>query len=81
MCNVRIVDEDGEEIIDDATGFPVLNLIEFLSFNGSSGDGWKKVSKPLPPEALGRTIRIEFQLESDTIINEAGWSIDDVMID
>lgn len=81
LCHVRIVDEDGEEIIDEASGFPVSGLIEFLSFNGSSGDGWKKVSKPLPAEALGRTIRIEFQLDADTVINEAGWSVDDVRID
>lgn len=80
FCNVRIVDENGEEILDGG-GFPVISLIDFISFTGSSGDGWKKVSKPIPNEALGTKIRIEFQLVADSSENDAGWSIDDMTVE
>lgn len=80
FCYLRIVDENGEEILDN-TGFPIADLIDFLSFTGTSGEGWKKVSKPIPAAALGRTIRLEFQLEADPFENAEGWAVDDIRID
>ena len=41
---------------------------------------WELVSKSLPPEALGKVIKIEFRLTSDEIENFPGWFIDDVEV-
>jgi hypothetical protein len=41
---------------------------------------WNMVTKALPPEALGRSIKIEFRLVTDDFVgsNFPGWYIDDV---
>jgi hypothetical protein len=41
---------------------------------------WNMVTKALPPEALGRSIKIEFRLVTDDFLgsNYPGWYIDDV---
>ena len=44
--------------------------------DGSSA-GWEEVSMPLPATALGKTVKIEFRLDSDDVENRAGWYIDD----
>ncbi len=44
--------------------------------DGSSA-GWEEVSLSLPAAALGKTVKIEFRLDSDDVMNEAGWYLDD----
>lgn len=41
---------------------------------------WRRVSYPLPSEALGRAIRIEFRLFSDLFDGRPGWYIDDLRV-
>ena len=44
--------------------------------DGSSA-GWEEVTMSLPAAALGKTVKIEFRLDSDDVMNEAGWYLDD----
>lgn len=76
---VRILDENGNEI-NDETGFPVVELIDFIFMTGTSGEGWKKVTKPLPGVAFGRKVVIEFLITADSSENGKGWLIDDVEV-
>ncbi len=41
---------------------------------------WERVSKSIPAEALGRTVRIEFRFHSDDLQNFAGWYLDDFQV-
>ena len=40
----------------------------------------KSSERSLPPEALGKTVKLEFRFHSDEIQNLAGWYIDDVEV-
>ncbi len=42
--------------------------------------GWEESSRVLPAAALGKSIKIEFRLNSDDIEFFAGWYIDDVSV-
>lgn len=79
FLRINITDENGEYILGN-DGFDIPALREIISLDGSSGDGWKKINKALPAEAMGRQIRIEFLLDSDSFENAAGWYIDDVTV-
>lgn len=64
---VNIVDEFGTFIVE-------LDL-----YSGNSG-GWRLRGYPLPPEALGQRIRVEFRVSTDEFVlnNEFGWMLDEV---
>lgn len=47
--------------------------------DGISSD-WEEYSANLPLEAIGETIRIEFQFTSDHVGIDAGWYLDDVVV-
>jgi hypothetical protein len=54
------------------------SLIAEIPGVGSMAFAWELVSKPLPAEALGKIIKIEFRLTSDEIETFPGWFIDDL---
>ncbi|NIP94059.1 MAG: hypothetical protein GWO24_11630, partial [Akkermansiaceae bacterium] len=41
---------------------------------------WEQVTKSMPDEALGKTVRIEFRFQADDIQTFAGWYLDDVEV-
>ncbi|NIP97749.1 MAG: hypothetical protein GWO24_31675 [Akkermansiaceae bacterium] len=47
--------------------------------DGVTGD-WSQVTRRLPPEALGKVVKLEFRFQSDDLQNFAGWYIDDVEV-
>ncbi|NIP95070.1 MAG: hypothetical protein GWO24_17135 [Akkermansiaceae bacterium] len=49
------------------------------NIDGVTSD-WEQAREALPPEALGKVIRIEFRFTSDDISNFAGWYIDDPQV-
>jgi hypothetical protein len=51
-----------------------------LRFTGAFRN-WRRTSYNLPPEALGKSIRVEFKLISDIFNTFSGWYIDDMRID
>jgi hypothetical protein len=61
----------------DASDDSVLKVLE-EEVDAVTAD-WEKVTKALPPEALGKTIRIEFRLFTDDFDNSnfPGWYVDD----
>ena len=65
-------------VVDATTNLPlgadIASLIDGVSID------WESFSPRLPSEALGNLIKIEFRLESDDQINQAGWYIDDVEV-
>jgi hypothetical protein len=65
-------------VLDSSTGLPLGADVE-NPVDGTTVD-WAPFSAALPPEALGKTIIIEFRFESDDLQNYAGWYIDDVMV-
>ncbi|MDE0594899.1 MAG: hypothetical protein OSB65_06610, partial [Roseibacillus sp.] len=56
------------------------SLLAEIPGSDSAVFAWELVSKSLPPEALGKVIKIEFRLTSDEIENFPGWFIDDVEV-
>nr|NIP96957.1 hypothetical protein [Akkermansiaceae bacterium] len=64
-------------VLDAGDGSELAVLRETV--DGTSG-GWELISRKLPAEALGKTIRIEFRFFSDDIQNFPGWYIDDVEV-
>lgn len=58
-------------VVDATTNVPLGADIASL-IDGVSVD-WESFSARLPSEALGKLIKIEFRLESDDQINQAGW--------
>ncbi|MFP6897349.1 MAG: choice-of-anchor J domain-containing protein [Roseibacillus sp.] len=60
----------------DATTNSLLAVIE-ARVEGASAD-WSTVSKQLPTEALGKTIKIEFGFIADDVNSDAGWFVDNV---
>ena len=67
--SVRVLDAS-----DDAELAVLENLVDGASV------GWEEVSKTLPAAALGKTIKLEFRLQSDDFRNLAGWYLDDVEV-
>ena len=76
---------DIEETFDSATVrlLDASNSSEIAILAGSL-DGlstsWEEVSHPIPAEAEGMTVILEFVLQSDDIGNQAGLYIDDISI-
>jgi hypothetical protein len=62
----------------DASDDTVLAVLD-TPIDGLAVD-WSLQSEILPAAALGQTIKIEFRFESDSIMNFAGWYIDDVVV-
>ncbi len=58
----------------DNTELAVLQELE-----GVTG-GWEHVKKSFPPATVGKTVRLEFRLQSDDLQNFAGWYLDDVEV-
>ena len=73
--------DDGRIAVLDADGDSELAVIQD-TIDGTS-TAWGQVTLLMPPEALGKTVRLEFTLDSDEL-NEApgwaGWYIDDVAV-
>ena len=65
-------------VVDAASGVQ-LGTELFMRVEGTELD-WQQRSAPLPPEALGNTIRLEFRLTTDEFGEVAGWYIDDVLL-
>jgi len=71
-CQVTILDEDGEWLIDDP-----------IWIRGGTAKQWRLEKAKIPAEALGQKIRLEFNFSSDGGQDDgpqAGWFIDDVAI-
>lgn len=51
-----------------------------LAISGSSLGEWVPVTVVLPEAANNRVIQVRFRLQSDYLVNYAGWYIDDVVI-
>jgi hypothetical protein len=62
------------DAIDDSELAVITAIIDGVSLD------WKQVRKPIPAEALGKTIKLEFRFTSDHLQNDAGWYIDDVNV-
>ena len=72
LCQVMILDEDGEWLIDDP-----------IWLRGGVAKQWRLEKAKIPAQALGQKIRLEFNFSSDggqDIGPQAGWFIDDVAI-
>ncbi len=68
-------------LLDAATGQNLLpGGAAALHYQGAFKN-WRRVSYALPPEALGKNIRVEFKLISDVFSTMPGWYIDDLRID
>lgn len=82
------LDETGEafdwgevNLLDATSGQNLLPGGEpALRFTGAFRN-WRRTSLSLPPEALGKSIRLEFKLISDIFTTAPGWYIDDIRID
>ena len=84
--------EPVDEISGEAYDWGEVNLLDATSgqnllpggmpalrFTGASLD-WRRARHNLPAEALGKPIRIEFKLFSDTVNVSPGWYIDDMRV-
>ncbi len=78
FTDIETTFDSGRVAVLDAGDLSELAVIQ-EQIDGTTAD-WEPVSKPLPPEALGRTIVIEFRLRSDDLGNFAGWYLDDVEV-
>lgn len=65
-------------VVDAATNAP-LGPVLADAIDGTA-TAWETFSAPLPPEALGEMIKIEFRLQADDFGDFAGWYIDDVAL-
>ena len=71
-CQVMILDEEGEYLVDD-----------IIWIRGGEAKQWRLEKAKIPAQALGQKIRLEFNFSSDggqDIGPQAGWFIDDVAI-
>ena len=66
---VSLLDAD-----DDSELAVLLDAID-----GVTAD-WSKVTRPIPPAALGHTIKIEFRFQADDVSSFAGWYLDDLEV-
>ena len=84
--------EPVDEISGEAYDWGEVNLLDATSgqnllpggapalrFTGASLN-WRRARYNLPAEALGKPIRIEFKLFSDTVNVSPGWYIDDMRV-
>jgi len=88
LCYERFTDIEppgdfdwGTVSVLDASDDSVIAVIE-TGIADFSGD-WEKVTNPIPAEALGKTIKLEFRLQSDDFDQGgpfAGFYIDDVNV-
>lgn len=82
-----------QQVIDTDLNGADIGIIRVLSSDGTTqlgadvagpfeGDSleWSKLSFPLPPEAIGNMIRIEFEFKSDGTDQFSGWYIDNVVV-
>ena len=72
LCQVMILDEDGEWLIDDP-----------IWIRGGVAKQWRLEKAKIPAGALGQKIRLEFSFSGDGGQDngpQAGWFIDDVAI-
>lgn len=54
------------------------SLVGPLVNTDTTSGAWSTVSKQLPTEALGKTIKIEFGFIADDVNSDAGWFVDNV---
>ena len=76
--SAQVVFDLGSLSILDASDNSVLAVIE-TNITGFTGD-WEKVTKAIPAAALGKSIKMEFRLQSDGDFHFPGWYIDDVVV-
>lgn len=62
----------------DAADNSELAVIDDV-IDGVTAD-WEQVTKSMPDEVLGKTVRIEFRFQADDIQTFAGWYLDDVEV-
>jgi hypothetical protein len=65
-------------VLDATTDLPLGDDVE-SPIDGFSSK-WEVHSVALPPEVLGRMIKIEFRFVSDVVENFAGWYLDDIVV-
>ncbi|MDE0595208.1 MAG: hypothetical protein OSB65_08180 [Roseibacillus sp.] len=63
----------------DAADDSILAIVQDVVPSQQAPD-WEEFRRSLPPEALGKTVKLEFRFHSDEIQNLAGWYIDDVEV-
>ncbi len=70
--------DSGRIAVLDANDDSVLAVIK----SGIDGDSanWAEVIVPVPPEALGKSVKLEFRFASDDVTNLPGWYLDDVQV-
>ena len=73
--------DSGSVAVLDASNDTVIATIA-MGIDGLSA-AWTEIRQPLPPAALGKTIKIEFRLQSDDFEDELafdGFYVDDVQV-
>ena len=75
--DIEVTFDSGQVRLLDAGDLSELAVLQTV--DGSS-DSWEEVSIDVPPEALGKSVIIEFTLQSDNFGNQAGWHLDDVTV-
>ena len=50
------------------------------TYTGDSG-GWQLSVVPLPAEAMGQRVYLEFRLDSDVVQTDFGWYLDDLVVE
>lgn len=81
FVDIELVFDLAEVRVLDATNDSPIAVLE-SAIDGLSAD-WEAVRNPLPPAALGKTVRIEFRLITDDFIDGmdfAGFYVDDVQV-
>ncbi len=78
IAGAELFDWGEVSVLDVDDNDSVIDVIE-ADITGTSAD-WEKVTLVLPAAALGKMIKIEFRLESDDFMNQAGFYVDDVTV-
>ncbi|MBK1833280.1 hypothetical protein [Roseibacillus ishigakijimensis] len=72
----------GVFVVDHATGEALGEALATASDGDSSEAPWTAVNDlPLPAEALGKAIRIEFRFQAGSEADYAGWYLDEIRLE
>ena len=76
--DIEIMFDGGSVRLLDAADDSEIAVLE-SQIDGSSAE-WEEITLPLPPEAIGKTVILEFVFDSDEFGNLAGWYLDDICV-
>ena len=78
FVDIEEVFDSGSVRVLDADNLSELAVIQ-NPVDGAARE-WERITKTIPAAALGKTVLIEFRLQSDDVSNFAGWYLDDVEV-